>query len=182
MSALFLILILSLVLMVTSFHGKLPTSIRLSSRVASMSVYSLDQSSLEKLEELSEKYTRLSNVVSPESDAEKSKIEDVVKKYNLYKDIKAMMTRLRLMWKSEVSERRKEKQLNSFKQLYKGKVELEEILKEKLGLPFSKAAPEITPLKELERIDQEIGALQQKVEKVKFTLPEGKSTREARFN
>lgn len=181
MSSFFLLLVLSLVLVATAFHSKFSTSIRLSSRNAFTSVYSLDNTSVEKLEALSEKYTRLSNVVSPESDAEKAKIEDVVKKYNLYKDIKTMMGRLRLMWKSEVSERRKEKQLNSFKQLYKGKVELEEILKEKLGLPFSKAAPEISPLKELERLDKEIGELKQKAEKVKFTLPEGKSTREARF-
>jgi len=182
MSSLLLVLGLSLVFVVTSFHGKLPTSIRLSCRKASMSVYSLDSTSIEKLEALSEKYTRLSNVESPESDAEKLKIEEVVKKYNLYKDINSMMSRLRLMWKSEVSERRKEKQLSSFKQLYKGKAELEEILKEKLGLPFSKAAPEISPLKELEKIDKEISELKNKMEKVKFTLPEGKSTREARFD
>lgn len=144
-------------------------------------VYSLDSDTILKLEEMKSKYNRLSNVVSAEADAEKASLEEIVTKYTLYKEVKSMMSKLRLMWTKEVSERRKEKQVKSFSKLYQGKLEIEEILKQKLGLPSSKTAIVIPELKNLEKINLEISSLQSRIESTKFALPPGKSTREERY-
>ena len=47
--------------------------------------------------------------------------------------------KLKSMWRTEASERRREKQLKSFSSLFEGRLELELILLEKLGLPFKKS-------------------------------------------
>jgi hypothetical protein len=165
-----------------SFHSRFLIADRNSCRRAFSSIYSLDDSSIQKLEELNQKYERLSNVVSPETDSEKAQIEELVQKYNLYKEIKVMMSKLRMMWKVEVSETRKERQVKSFKELLKGKMEIEELLKQKLGLPFKKDIGLIPEIQAIEQIDNEINQLEAKLDKVKFVLPEGKSTREARYS
>ena len=69
-------------------------------------LYSLDSSTLAKLEEVSEKFARLSSVDSPEADAEKASIQELAEKYNTYKEVKTLMGKLRVMGMSEASESR----------------------------------------------------------------------------
>lgn len=147
----------------------------------SISLRSLDVDTIQKLDEMRGKFDRLSLVVSPESDSEKSLIQDVVEKYATYREIKAMMTKLRSIWRSEASERRRGKQLKSFTELYKGKLEIEEVIKEKLGLPSRKEIDEIKELGDVQKWDAEIAALEKKLSEVEMVIPEGKSTRLERF-
>lgn len=93
-----------------------------------------------------------------------------------------MMAKVRGMWKNEVSESRREKQVKSFSELFKGKAELEELLKQKLGLPYNKEIGPIPEVLAVQQIDQEIAQLQGKYDSVKFLLPQGKSTIDARFS
>ena len=175
---------LSIITFISCLRSLPPSLIRRSASAILSSptaVYSLDSDTILKLEEMKSKYSRVSNVVSAEADAEKASLEEIVTKYTLYKEVKSMMSKLRLMWQKEVSERRKEKQVKSFSKLYQGKLEIEEILKQKLGLPSSKSAVVIPELKNLEKINSEISALQSKLETTKYALPPGKSTREERY-
>ena len=142
---------------------------------------SLDESTIMKLDEIKNKYERLSNVVSPESDAEKAKISDVVELYSTYREIKQMMIKIRSMWRTEASENRREKQFKSFVGLYEGKTELEESLKEKLGLPFQKSVQKSKSLENISKIESEINSLENKLSEVSLKLPSGMSTREERF-
>ena len=144
-------------------------------------LYSLDSSALAKLEEVSEKYARLSNVDSPEADAEKASIQELTEKYNTYKEVKNLMSKLRVMWRSEASESRKERQLKSFTDLYKGKLELEEVIKAKLGLPISEEVQPIQELGALEAATTRVSELKATLEKVTFNIPKGMSTRDERF-
>lgn len=146
-----------------------------------LSLKSLDVDTIQKLDEMRGKFDRLSLVVSPESDSEKSVIGDIVEKYATYREIKAMMTKLRTIWRSEASERRRAKQLKSFTELYKGKLEIEEVIKEKLGLPSRKEIDEIKELGDVQKWDSEIAALEKKLSEVTMVIPEGKSTRLERF-
>ena len=141
----------------------------------------LDDNTLSKLEEMNAQYKRLSAADSPENDAEKAKIVDVVEKYQTLVEIKGMLSKLRSMWRTEASDRRRQKQLDSFVSLYKGRVEIEEIIKEKMGIPFSKEEPKLAGLDEVARLDAEIAALEEKLQDVELVLPSGMSTREARF-
>ena len=142
---------------------------------------SLDNDTIEKLEELRSKFDRLSNVVSDEASAEKATIQDTVEKYGTYREIKNMMGRLRQMWRSEASENRRTRQLKSFVELYKGRVQIEDLLKEKLGMSVRKSAEAIKELEDIEKWDKEIAALEAKLEKAKLVIPEGMSTRMERF-
>ena len=64
-----------------------------------------------------------------------------------------------------------------------GKVELEEVLKEKLGLPFStETAEKIPELNTLMSLDTKISQLESTLSQVELKMPEGKSTREERFS
>lgn len=141
----------------------------------------LDDATIAKLDDLKGKYDRLSAVVSPEAEAERAGIQEVVEKYATYKEVKLMMVKLRSMWRTEASERRRAKQLKSFMDLYKGRIEIEELIKEKLGLPFTKEVNHVEGLDEVNKLDAEIQALQAKLKKVEMILPTGKSTREERF-
>jgi hypothetical protein len=152
-----------------------------STKVRSSSLNALDDSALKTLDGMKAKYDRLSAVDSPEADAERSQMQEVVEKYSTYKEVKLMMIKLRSMWRSEASERRRAKQLKSFMDLYKGRVEIEEILKEKIGLPSSKDVTKVEALDEVLKIDAEIEALQQKLKQVEMIIPTGMSTREERF-
>jgi len=151
-------------------------------RIVVSSLNALDADTIGRLDELKEKFTRLSNVVSDESDAEKAKISDVVEKYDTYKEVKTMMGKLRLMWRAEASDRRKAKQLKSFTDLYNGKLEMEEVLKEKLGLPYNKES--VSTVKELATVadfDAKIAKLTKDLESVEMVIPSGMSTRDERF-
>jgi hypothetical protein len=167
-----------LVLMTVSCSAFLSAVRRVQPSFLSMS---LDSAAVEKLDDIKGKYDRLAAVVSPEAEAERAQLADVAEKYSTYKEIKQMMGKLRLMWKSEASERRREKQLSSFVKLYEGKIELEELLKQKLGLPFQKTLSKDKALEELTRIDAEIAELEKKVEIVSVKVAPGGSTREQRF-
>jgi hypothetical protein len=92
-----------------------------------------------------------------------------------------MMTRLRQMWRTEASETRRAKQLKSFVALYKGRIEVEDLLKEKMGMSVRKSMEEMKELSEIEKWDAEIAALETKLQKVKLVIPEGMSTRSERF-
>lgn len=147
-------------------------------RATSTSRNSLDNDTIQKLEEMRSKFDQLA---SADADMEKSKIQDVVEKYSTYREIKGTMTRLRQMWRTEASETRRAKQLKSFVALYKGRIEVEDLLKEKMGMNVRKSMEEMKELSEIEKWDAEIAALESKLEKVKLVIPEGMSTRSERF-
>jgi hypothetical protein len=146
----------------------------------SVAVRALDDAHVQTLEDMKAKYDRLSNVVSEEADAEKAPMQDVVEKYNTLKEINLMMAKLRTMYIVEQSETRKGRQLKSFMQLYKGKMEIEELIKSKLGAE-STPTPMSAELAEVERINEELAALNQKLSEVEMKVKPGISTREARF-
>ena len=149
--------------------------------VQSTLLQSLDDTTVGTLEEMKNKYNRLVNVVSPEAEEEVAKLKETVDKYTTYLEIKKLLSKLKSMHKNEASERRKEKQLKSFIDLYKGKLQLEEILKEKLGLQFKKEDVQDNLLLEFQKADSEVAELEQKLKGVELVLPQGKSTREERF-
>ena len=129
----------------------------------------------------SARYSRLSNVVSDDAAAQKNQIQDTVEKFTTYKDIKKLMGKLQNIWKNEASENRRAKQLKNYVDLFKGRLEIEEILKEKLGLPFSKDAPKIKELEDVLKWDQELQSLNKKLTEVEMKMPSGMSTRDERF-
>jgi hypothetical protein len=140
----------------------------------------LDKEVVNKLDAMKIKYDALSTSNSPEDEEEKALIEDTIQKYNTYKEITLMMGKLRKMWRSEESERRRTRQLNSFTSLYKGRVEIEESLREKLGFSADKSKT-LQGLEEISKWDGEIEKLEKKLRSVEITLPQGMSTREEKF-
>jgi hypothetical protein len=110
-----------------------------------------------------------------------SKTADIIEKYNTYKEIKKMMIKLRLMWTNEASERRKAKQLKSFVELYKGRLDIEEIIKDKLGYTLNKGNDKIPELELVSKWDSEIAKLQGKLKEVEIQMPTGMSTKDERF-
>ena len=150
-------------------------------RAASALRMTLDGAAIDRLEEMRGKYDRLKNVVSEDAEKERGALAPTVEKYKTYVEVKILMGKLRMMYKSEASPTRKERQLSSFAQLYSGKLELEEILKEKLGLPFTKGAPKIAAMEEIRKLDTELSNLKGKLENVKLTIAPGMSTRDERF-
>lgn len=182
MYSLILVLVSFLALMAGSCSAFLNGAMRRHAPHASqLSMMSMDGLAISKLDEMKTKYDRLAAVVSPEAEAERASLADVVEKYSTYKEIKSMMGKLRMMWKSEASERRREKQLNSFIKLNEGKIELEEILKQKLGIPSLKMITKDKALEDLARYDAEIAELEKKVDSVSVKMTPGSSTREQRF-
>lgn len=148
----------------------------------SSTLYALDDTIISRLDEMKNKYDRLTNVDSTESDTEAAKLKETVEKYQTYIEIKKLMSKLKTMYKDEASESRKARQLKSFVDLYRGKLQLEEILKEKLGLPYKKTNEIVADgLTELEKIDSEIKSLEEALKNVEMVLPTGMSTREERF-
>mmetsp|Transcript_27685 Transcript_27685/g.46538 ORF Transcript_27685/g.46538 Transcript_27685/m.46538 type:complete len:183 (+) Transcript_27685:67-615(+) len=143
-------------------------------------LFALEPEVVEKLEEITGKYERLANVDSPESEDEASKLKETAEKYGTYLEVKKMITKVRTMYVNEASDRRKSRMLKSFIDLYKGKVEIEQILREKAGFPSSKAA-EAEGLAQLAKLDAEIASLEEKLQVVAVKIPEGKSTRMERF-
>jgi len=143
----------------------------------------LDADAVSKLDEIKLKYDRLEANASPEAEAERASLADVAEKYATYKEIKAMMSKLRSMWRQEASEARRSKQLKSFTGLLEGRRQLEEILKEKLGLPFEKDIKPTPAYENVLKWQAEVTSLEAKLEEVskKTALKEGMSTREARF-
>lgn len=172
-----LVVVLTFVLSANAFVPQTRTG----SRVAS-SLRAFDGSTLSKLENIEEKYMRLANVDSSEADAERDSLKEIAEKYGTYKEVKTLMGKLRMMWRSEASESRKDRQLKSFTDLYKGQLELEELLKEKLGLPFDKEVDVSIP--ELEAVlaaQAKVSELENKLETVTYHIPAGMSTRDERF-
>jgi len=148
---------------------------------SSSMLQALDASTVAKLEEVSEKYARLSNVDSAEADAEKASIQELAEKYNTYKEVKTLMGKLRVMWRSEASESRKARQLKSFTDLYNGRLELEEVIKAKLGLPTSEVVAPVGELTALQAAEARVNELKSTLEKVTYKIPQGMSTRDERF-
>lgn len=151
-------------------------------RTTTKSLQSLSNDVISQLEDIKSKYDRLSNDETPGWLAERASLEEIVEKYSTYKEIVIMMGKLRNMCKNEVSEKRRAKQLKSFGELFRGRLIIEEILKEKLGLSFSKDVPEIPELIQYEKADADVTSLQAKVEKVALTIPTGMRTRDKRFS
>eukprot|EP00607_Mallomonas_marina_P005968 CAMPEP_0182427496 /NCGR_PEP_ID=MMETSP1167-20130531/17894_1 /TAXON_ID=2988 /ORGANISM="Mallomonas Sp, Strain CCMP3275" /LENGTH=162 /DNA_ID=CAMNT_0024609783 /DNA_START=108 /DNA_END=596 /DNA_ORIENTATION=- len=142
----------------------------------------LDSAAIEKLDSLKMKYDALSSQTSPEAQEEKALIDDIIQKYSTYKEIKLMMNKLRKMWRTEESDRRRSRQLNSFISLYKGRREVEVALKEKLGISEGGAEDALEVLNEVEKMDAEIAALEKQLDEIEVKLPKGMSTREERFD
>lgn len=129
----------------------------------------------------SARYSRLSNVVSDDAEAQKKQMQDTVEKYTTYKDIKKLMGKLQNIWKNEASETRRAKQLKNYVDLFTGRLEIEEVLKEKLGMPFSKDVPKIKEVDEVLKWDEELASLSKKLTEVEMKMPTGMSTRDERF-
>lgn len=179
-----IILLLVAISVASAFHSYSPLtrgSPVSNVRLPSTTLHVLSKEALSQLDDIKAKYDRLTNVVSPEATEEMQKLESIVQKIKSYKEVRIMMSKFKIMLKSEVSETRKAKQLNSFISLMKGKIELEEVLKEYLGLPFDKTPKLPESLTELEKIDQQIAELQTKLKEKEIKIPQGMSTREERF-
>lgn len=145
-----------------------------------MSMKALESDIVSALEDTRAKYLRLSNVVSPEAEQEAEQLKEVAEKYGVYIEVKKMMTKLRSLYVNEASDKRKAKQLKSFIDLYKGKVEIEQLLREKAGFP-SQISATAEGLAELEALNKQVEELESKLDKVTIKIPEGKSTRLERF-
>ena len=179
-----LILLLTLAALFTTSNGFQGVFVGRRTALSSarrISLSALNSEAIAKLEDIQEKFKRLSNVDSPEANEESAKLKETAEKYATYVEVKKMMTKLRLMYINEVSDRRKAKQLKSFVKLYKGNMEVEDILKSKLGIPHDKAAA-AEGVAEIERWDAEIARLENQLNQVEIKLPAGTSTREERFN
>ena len=172
------LILFCLLISINAFHSsmKLNMNKRLS---ISPNFMGLDSTSLEKLEDMKAQYDRLSAVVSPVAEAEMKTIEDLVEKYKTLKEIKVMLGKLRSMWKSEASERRRNKQLSSFMKLHQGRVEIETIIADKLGVSLTNE--ELKGVDKVEALDAQIATLEAQLTQDEIILPEGMSTREARF-
>lgn len=151
-----------------------------SSQQLKSAIFALDDSSLAKLDEMKARFDRLSAVDSEDAEVEREKLRDIVEKYTTFKEVKLLMIKLRNMWKGEASDRRKSRILKNFIDLYKGRLEIEEILKKKLGLSSSNEV-KIDGLEEILQLDAEIDGLQKKLKEVEMMLPTGMSTVEERF-
>ena len=142
----------------------------------STSLNILDNDTIGKLEEMRTKYMNM------EDDApEKATLKDTVEKYTTYRETKAMMGRLRQMWRTEASDRRRARQLKSFTELYDARLDIEVILKERLGAKESKSDEMKAMLDAIAKCDKVIAELETKYDKVKIVLPEGMSTRKERY-
>jgi predicted S18 family serine protease len=175
-----LVLFLAFVAMTHSFMANTNTKSSFHAR-SSSALRALDKSTVNKLEDISEKYGRLANVDSAEADAEREKLQAVAEKYATYKEVKTLMGKLRMMYRSEASESRKERQLKSFTELYNGQLELEEVLKEKLGLPFNAEVTHVPELEAVKATSAKVSELKSELERVTFNIPQGMSTRDERF-
>ena len=176
-----LIVLVLLVTIVSGFNSN--SNIRINNnKISSIRLNALSSDVIQKLDDILDKYSRLNNVVSDDSDKEKSQIQPIAEKYSAYKDVTKLMTRLKRMIKTEASETRKAKQLKNFIALLSGKQEIEEILKEKLGLPHNKTPSQVPELEAYMKAEAEIAALEKQLKKVEFNVPQGYvSTREERF-
>ena len=141
----------------------------------------LEPSEVQKLNDIRYKYKRLSNLATPEAEQEASQLNDIATKFTTYLEVSKLMIKFRSMYKNESSSQRKAKQLRSFVNLYENKLELEQILREKLGLPkIPDGKLKDNSLAELERINKHIAQLESTLEDVQMRIPEGKSTRQQR--
>lgn len=176
MKVFFVVLACSLIVFSVAFAPQT----RVSSR-SGVALKAFDGSTIAKLEDIQEKYTRLANLDSADADAERDSLTEIAEKYGTYKEVKTLMGKLRMMWRSEASESRKSRQLKSFTDLYKGQLELEELLKEKLGLPFTKEFVHIPELDAVTTAEAKVAELEGELERVTYRIPEGMSTRDERF-
>lgn len=178
MMALNLLLVLCAVVSSFAFRSSFFKS-RTSS--SSLALRALDSSVIAQLDDMKARYNRLLTVVSDESEAEAKKLKGVVDTYNLYKEMDDMLVRLKVLYTSENTERRREKQTKSIVEAVTSKAELEELLKEKLGLPFSKQPVLPAEVSVIQQTTAKITNLQSELEKITVKIPEGKSTAAARF-
>lgn len=156
-----------------------------SSQLSSYSVKSnsamnaLAPDSVDKLEDMLKRYDMIKNVDSEEANAESAKLKEAAEKYETYKEVKKLMIKIKSMYSGEVSELRKSKQEQSFIDLYKGKLQLEEILQKHLGVPVSAVMP--IGLEEVEKLTAEIATLESSLSTAEIVLPKGQRTRDERF-
>jgi hypothetical protein len=150
------------------------------SSITAIALNALDPRAVEILEGMKEKYNQLNNLASPETETEAKTLKTIVNKYNTYLEVKKMMIKLRILYKNEASDQRKAKQLKSFIGLMKGKLEIEAVLTQQVGLPVK---PPTAPIELglVNRLKNEVKLLEEKYENIKIKLPPGQSTGEARF-
>ncbi|RYH15445.1 hypothetical protein EON65_31745 [archaeon] len=128
----------------------------------STSLHALDKKVVERLDFMKDTYNKVINVVSGEAETEASNLKDAVEKYNKYLEVMTMMAKLRAAYKDESLEQRKARQLKSFLGLYRGKVELENQLLEKLGLPANQSVN--TPeMQKFMMLEEEVKSLEAKL-------------------
>ena len=177
---------LLLVLAVTTWHTDsfrtIQSKVMSNSVRSSMRRYALEPSVVQQLDEMQTRYERLSNNASPEADNEVAKMAPIVEKYKAYVEVNKLLAKLRMIYKNESSASRKEKQLKGFLELYRGKLEIEEYLKEKMGLPFS--ATPVTPksVQELMKLDEELNAMKSKLSQFETKYPDSAKLLERRLS
>jgi len=177
-----IVIVVVVLVCILSVNGFRYSNSNVNIRRSVSNVKALPNDVIQKLDDILDKYNRLNNVVSEDADKEKASIQPIAEKYSAYKDVAKLMTRLKRMIKSEASETRKAKQLKNFLALLNGKQEIEEVLKEKLGLPYNKGSSSVPELEAYLKAEAEIAALEKKLQSVEYNVPQGYlSTREERF-
>jgi hypothetical protein len=127
------------------------------------SIKALEASTVQKLEEINQRYKRLSNVASEETDQQAAELQDIVEAYNGYKEIKNLIEKTKLLYENEIIEAKKEDHLQTIIELFKNKLESEELLKELLGETFEEEVKLPPIVQELEKMNQDIRELEKKV-------------------
>lgn len=172
MTFLYVIAMLLLIASVSSFS--FAPSRNLAPSFRSTRIHCLSSEEIQKLDEMKSRFS-LATVEGEEA----AKMGDLMEKYETLKEIKNMMKKLRSMWVNEASEKRKERQLKSFVDLYQGKLDLEAIIKEKLGMPSAKKSVDMS---EIEKWDKEISTLKAKLESATVVVPSGSRSIDERFS
>lgn len=158
-------------------HGFVRPSPRFTSK---LTVRAFTPEQTAKLEDTRERYEKLSSSIGSENEAEAAKLKDLAESYNSYLEAGKILRKIRTMYKNEPGEARKARQLKSFMELYAGRVELEQAIKEKMGLPVAKVAIP-AEISEIKKWDATVAELQKKYQEASFKVPTGMSTIEARF-
>jgi DNA-binding protein H-NS len=97
-----------LLLVAVALFGAI-AAFRPNARVAARtSLRALEKSSIDKLQEINDKYNRIINVDSPEANAEAAKLKETADKYAAYMNLNKLMAKMRILYETEPNDVRKE--------------------------------------------------------------------------
>ncbi len=175
--------VISCVKLAVSFkHYALNRNQMLTTSSTSTRLFAFDAEIFQRIIETFEKYDPILQSLGGEKFVEEyPDIMDLAEKHEIYLETQELLVKMRIILKEERSAQRREKQLKNFIDLYLAKLELEEVIKQKLGLPFNTVVDTPPEILRLQQIDSDIAELEATLKDIEVKLPEGKSTREARF-